>query len=37
MNQTIDLLKPITRALVEEINKLNGKCAIVNQKKECST
>jgi len=35
MNQAINLLKQTTREFVEEVNKLNWKCTIGNQKKEC--
>jgi hypothetical protein len=33
MNQTINLLEPTTRAFVEELNKLNRKGTIGNQKR----
>jgi hypothetical protein len=35
MNQKVNLIEPTTRAFVEEVNKLNLKCTIGKQKKEC--
>jgi hypothetical protein len=35
MNQAVDLLEQTIRAFVKEVDKLNGKFTIGNQKMEC--